>query len=77
MVTDVIHGFAYPVAFGNFIQPAAPAPKFAGTPGRANCRGQSVSALAQQYGGLAAAAAALHYSSVQMLQNDIAVYCAG
>jgi hypothetical protein len=32
---------------------------------------------AQKYGGLAAAAAALGYSSVQVLQNDIDVYCAG
>jgi hypothetical protein len=57
-----------PFAFGIFIQPM---PKFAGIPGTANCRGQSVSALAQQYGGLAAAAAALGYSSVQVLQNAI------
>jgi hypothetical protein len=35
------------------------APVFAGTPGKANCHGQSVSALARQYGGLNAAAAAL------------------
>ena len=52
-------------------------PKFAGTPGRANCRGQSVSALAQKYGGLPAAATALGYSSVQVLQNAIAEFCAG
>ncbi len=52
-------------------------PIFPGTPGKANCYGQSVSALAQQYGGLAAAAAALGYSSVQVLQNAIATYCAG
>jgi hypothetical protein len=32
---------------------------------------------AQKYGGLAAAAAALGYSSVRVLQNDIDVYCAG
>jgi len=31
--------------------------EFAGTPGKANCHGKSVSALAKQYGGLAAAAA--------------------
>jgi hypothetical protein len=33
--------------------------------------------LAQQYGGLAAAAATLGYSSVQVLQNAIAAYCVG
>jgi YVTN family beta-propeller protein len=63
-----------PVAFGVFI---GPAPRFAGTPGQPNCHGQSVSALAQQYGGLPSAAAALGYSSVQVLQNAIAEYCAG
>jgi uncharacterized repeat protein (TIGR03803 family) len=50
---------------------------FAGTPGKANCIGKSVSALTQQYGGLANAAAALGYSSVLVLQNTIASYCAG
>ena len=49
---------------------------FAGTPGRANCIGKSVSALAQQYGGLANAAATLGYSTVLVLQNAIARYCA-
>jgi hypothetical protein len=50
---------------------------FLGTPGKPNCHGDVVSALAQQYGGLPAAAAALGYSSVQVLQNAIAEYCAG
>jgi hypothetical protein len=55
----------------------AVAPVFAGTPGKPNCHGQSISALAQQYGGLDHAASALGYSSVQVLQNDIAAHCAG
>src|SRR6516225_4251174 len=38
-----------PLSFGIFIQPASAAPKFAGTPGKSNRHGQSVSALAQQY----------------------------
>jgi hypothetical protein len=46
-------------------------PVFAGTPGKANCHGQSVSALAQQYGGLNGAAAALGYADVSALQNAI------
>ena len=50
---------------------------FVGTPGQANCYGQSVSALARQYGGLDAAAAALGYSSAAVLQNAITAYCAG
>jgi uncharacterized repeat protein (TIGR03803 family) len=52
-------------------------PPFAGTPGTPNCHGQSVSALARQYGGINAAAAELGFSSVQLLQNAIAGYCAG
>ena len=48
---------------------------FAGTPGQANCLGQSVSALARQYGGLNAAAAALGYSYVSALQNAIVAFC--
>jgi uncharacterized repeat protein (TIGR03803 family) len=50
-------------------------PIFAGTPGKPNCFGQSVSALAQQYGGLNAAAAALGYPSVQALQEAIMAFC--
>jgi hypothetical protein len=51
--------------------------RFAGIPRSASCHGQSVSTLAEQYGWLGAAAAALGYSSVQTLQNAIAIYCAG
>jgi hypothetical protein len=54
---------------------AVTAPVFAGTPGKANCHGQSVSALAQQYGGLNNAAVALGYPSVSALQNAIEAYC--
>jgi hypothetical protein len=50
---------------------------FAGTPGKPNCHGQSVSALAKQYGGLNAAAAALGFDSVQALQDAIETFCQG
>jgi hypothetical protein len=50
---------------------------FAGTPGKPNCFGQSVSALARQYGGLNAAAEALGYPSVQALQEAIMAFCEG
>jgi hypothetical protein len=43
---------------------------FAGTPGKPNCHGQSVSALARQAGGLYNAAA-VGYPSVDALQNAI------
>jgi hypothetical protein len=50
---------------------------FAGTPGKPNCFGQSVSALARQYGGLNAAAEALGYPSVRALQQAIREFCEG
>jgi YVTN family beta-propeller protein len=65
---------SYPVAFGVFIHPPS---KFAGTPGNANCYGRSASALAQQYGGLNAAAASLGFSSVSALQKAILAFCGG
>jgi FG-GAP repeat len=48
---------------------------FAGSPGEGNCSGQSVSALARQYDGLNAAAAALGYPGVRALQNAISEFC--
>ncbi len=52
-------------------------PIFAGMPGKPNCFGKSVSALAREYGGLNAAAAALGYPSVRALQEAIIGYCEG
>jgi YVTN family beta-propeller protein len=54
MVVAVVPVGNHPFAFGVFIQP-----RFAGTPGNGNCPGKSVSALAQTFGGLNAAAIAL------------------
>jgi hypothetical protein len=48
---------------------------FAGKPGASNCHGKSVSTLARQYGGLAAAATALGFPDTQALQNAIRLYC--
>jgi hypothetical protein len=62
--------------FGSIVA-SQPPPRFAGTPGRANCHGQSVSALAKQYGGLNGAAAALGYASVDALQNAVQAFCMG
>jgi hypothetical protein len=50
---------------------------FAGTPGMPSCFGKSVSALAQKYGGLSAAAVALGYSDVKALQNAARKFCSG
>jgi hypothetical protein len=74
MVTATIPVGVEPIAFGVFIRPA---PRFAGTPGEANCYGKSVSALVRQYHGLNAAAAALGFSSVRALQNAILAFCEG
>jgi hypothetical protein len=60
-----------PFALGQFIQPLI----LAGKPGSANCRGQSVSALAQEFGGLAHAADTLGFASVSALQDTIKAFC--
>jgi len=49
----------------------------AGTPGKANCVGKSVSALARQFGGLNGAAAALGFPTVRALQAAIMTFCGG
>ncbi len=46
-----------------------------GTPGKANCHGQRISAMASHYGGLNAAAAALGFSSVGALQDAVLTFC--
>jgi uncharacterized repeat protein (TIGR03803 family) len=66
-------GTVFEITGGGFVVPVG----FTGTPGKPNCWANSVSALARQYGGLNAAAAALDYSGVQVLQNAIATFCAG
>ena len=48
-----------------------------GTPGQANCFGQSVAVLVTQFGGLNAAAAALGFTSVGALQNALLTFCEG
>jgi hypothetical protein len=57
--------------FQTYVNPAL----FAGTPGTTNCHGESVSALAQEFGGLRAAAAALGFPSVRALQDAIRTFC--
>ncbi len=72
MVTATIPVGSFPFAVA--IQPG---PRFAGTPGFSNCHGQSVAAVAQQFGGLNAAAVALGFPSVQALQTAIRAFCQG
>jgi hypothetical protein len=75
MTATIGVGNVVPNAFGLFIQPAKPAPKFVGIPGQSNCIGVSVAALVGQHGGLNAAAAALGYPSAQALQHAIMAFC--
>jgi len=47
----------------------------AGIPGQANCHGKTISSLAHQFGGIAAAASDLGFPSVASLQETFAVFC--
>ena len=47
----------------------------AGVPGRANCHGQTVSAVAVQFGGVDTSASKLGYSSTDALQDGIGAFC--
>ena len=58
-----------------FVTKIGEALTFAGEPGKPNCHGKRVSALARQYRGLAAAAAALGFPDVQALQHAIGIHC--
>ena len=69
--TDITHQGPFNMTFsltGNGIPDA-------GTPGVANCHGETVSAMAEQFGGMNDAASILGYSSVQALQDGIRVFC--
>lgn len=47
----------------------------AGAPGKANCHGQTVSAMATQFGGIDASSSTLGYSSTAALQDGIRGFC--
>ena len=69
--TDIIGAGSFNMTFslaGNSIPEA-------GTPGQANCHGQTVSAMAHEFGGIDASASTLGYSSVDALQDGIRVFC--
>jgi hypothetical protein len=46
-----------------------------GTPGEPSCHGETISALASQFGGIAAAASTLGFSSVNALQDFFKEFC--
>jgi hypothetical protein len=69
--TDIIGAGTFNMTFslaGNTIPEA-------GTPGQANCHGQTVSAMAKEFGGIDASTSTLGYSSVGALQDGIGVFC--
>jgi len=47
----------------------------AGTPGNANCHGQTISALAHEFGGIRGAASTFGSSSVEAVQNAVVLFC--
>jgi hypothetical protein len=72
--TDIIGGATPPTFNMAFSLTGDTVPR-AGTPGQANCNGQSISALAQQFGGISAAASNLGFSSVKALQDGFNLFC--
>src|SRR5215469_1298666 len=72
--TDIIAGATPPVFNMVFSLNGETVPQ-AGLPGKPNCHGRTVSALAHQFGGIDAAAATLGFSSVQQLQDTFEVFC--
>jgi hypothetical protein len=72
--TDVIAGGTPPTFNMAFSLRGETVPDV-GTPGQPNCHGQSISALAHQFGGIDAAASALGFSSVDQLQAGFALFC--
>ena len=47
----------------------------AGTPGTANCKGKSISALSEQFGTIDDATSTLGFSSVTALQDGVTLFC--
>jgi hypothetical protein len=72
--TDIIDNSPAPTFSMTFSLAGETIPE-AGTPGQANCHGKSVSAVAHQFGGFDAAAAALGFSSVNALQDALKTFC--
>ena len=72
--TDIIDGTPAPTFNMTFALKGETIPE-AGTPGQADCHGQSVSAVTRQFGGVPAAAGALGFSSVKELQGALRTFC--
>jgi len=69
--TDIIGSGTFNMTFslsGNTIPEA-------GTPGLANCEGQTISVMAKEFAGIDASASNLGYSSVDALQDGVSAFC--
>jgi len=73
--TDIISTPQVMVTFNAAFSLAGDTIPNAGTPGRPNCHGQTISAMARQFGGIAHAAMSLGYFSVDALQEGVSVFC--
>ena len=72
--TDIVGG-ATPPTFNMAFSLSGETIPVIGAPGRPNCHGKSISALAHQFGGIDGAAEALGFSSVDELQNAFVEFC--
>jgi hypothetical protein len=72
--TDIIGGATPPTFNMSFSLTGETVPA-AGTPGQPNCHGQSVSAMANQFGGIEAAASTLGFSSTRALHDGFELFC--
>jgi hypothetical protein len=72
--TDIVGG-APPPTFNTTFSVAGETIPQAGTPGKEDCQGRTISALALQFGSTDAGAFSLGFPSVQALQFGFGVYC--
>ena len=72
--TDIIDGTPAPTFNMAFSLTGDTVPE-AGTPGKANCHGQTISALAHEFGGIRGAASTFGSSSVEAVQNAVVLFC--
>jgi hypothetical protein len=72
--TDIIGG-ATPPTFNMTFSLTGVTIQAAGTPGRPDCQGQSVSGLTAQFGSIPAAVSTLGFSSVVALQDTFRTFC--
>jgi len=73
--TDIVGGGATAPQFNMTFSLAGETVPEAGTPRVANCLGETIAAVAQEFGGTYSAASNLGFSSVQALQDGFTLFC--